>query len=75
VTRQLTAGVAVPSQCYLAEGPVWDPAARVLRWVDINPGHVHAFDPSTARTAGSRRPALMAPPFRVTTRFRSAPSD
>jgi len=23
--RQLTADLAVPSQCYLAEGPVWDP--------------------------------------------------
>jgi sugar lactone lactonase YvrE len=37
MTRQLTAEVAVPSQCYLAEGPVWDPAARLLHWVDINP--------------------------------------
>jgi sugar lactone lactonase YvrE len=46
MTRQLTVDVAVPSQCYLAEGPVWDPAARLLRWVDINPGHVHAFDPA-----------------------------
>jgi sugar lactone lactonase YvrE len=46
MTRQLTAEVAVPSQCYLAEGPVWDPAARLLHWVDINPGHVHAFDPA-----------------------------
>ena len=47
MTRQLTADVAVPSQCYLAEGPVWDPVARLLRWVDINPGHVHAFDPAS----------------------------
>jgi sugar lactone lactonase YvrE len=46
MTRQLTADVAVQSQCYLAEGPVWDPAARLLRWVDINPGQVHAFDPA-----------------------------
>ena len=74
MTRQLTADVAVPSQCYLAEGPVWDPAARLLRWVDINPGHVHAFDPATGGTAGSRRPARMAPPCRATTRSRSAPS-
>ena len=47
MTRQLSVDVAVPSQCYLAEGPVWDQAARLLRWVDINPGHVHAFDPAT----------------------------
>ena len=39
VTRLLSADVAVPAQCYLAEGPVWDPVARLLRWVDINPGH------------------------------------
>jgi sugar lactone lactonase YvrE len=47
MTRQLTADIAVPSQCYLAEGPVWDPVARLLRWVDINPGHVHGFDPAS----------------------------
>ena len=47
MTRQLTADIAVPSQCYLAEGPVWDQGSGVLRWVDINPGHVHAFDPAT----------------------------
>jgi sugar lactone lactonase YvrE len=45
--RQLSADIAVQSQCYLAEGPVWDPVARLLRWVDINPGHVHGFNPVT----------------------------
>src|SRR5689334_2217704 len=43
----MSADVAVASQCYLAEGPVWDPSRRLLRWVDINPGHVHALDPAT----------------------------
>src|SRR6266702_1597852 len=47
MTRVLSAAIAVPSQCYLAEGPVWDPSRRLLRWVDINPGHVHALDPAT----------------------------
>jgi sugar lactone lactonase YvrE len=47
VTRVLQAEVAVPAQCELAEGPVWDPARRLLRWVDIMPGHVHALDPAT----------------------------
>ena len=47
MTRQLSVDVAVASQCYLAEGPVWDQAAGLLRWVDINPGHVHAFDPAS----------------------------
>jgi sugar lactone lactonase YvrE len=47
VTRVLQAELAVPAQCELAEGPVWDPARRLLRWVDILPGHVHALDPAT----------------------------
>ncbi len=63
MTRALSAGIAVPSQCYLAEGPVWDPSRRLLRWVDINPGHVHALDPVTgAHTrfapAGADGPAV-----------------
>jgi sugar lactone lactonase YvrE len=66
MTRQLSADIAVPSQCYLAEGPVWDPVTRQLRWVDINPGHVHGFDPVTgARTrfaaAGTDGPAVPRP--------------
>ena len=44
--RTLEAEVAVPAQCELAEGPVWDAARGLLRWVDILPGHVHALDPS-----------------------------
>ena len=61
--RRLTADVAVPSQCYLAEGPVWDQRAALLRWVDINPGHVHAFDPATGAhtrfaAAGADGPAF-----------------
>ena len=47
MTRVLEADLAVPAQCELAEGPVWDPARRLLRWVDILPGHVHALDPAT----------------------------
>jgi sugar lactone lactonase YvrE len=47
VTRVLEADLAVPAQCELAEGPVWDPARRLLRWVDILAGHVHALDPAT----------------------------
>jgi sugar lactone lactonase YvrE len=45
VTRILDAEIAVPAQCELAEGPVWDAARGLLRWVDILPGHVHALDP------------------------------
>jgi sugar lactone lactonase YvrE len=47
MTRVLEAEVAVRAQCELAEGPVWDSARRLLRWVDILPGRVHAFDPVT----------------------------
>ena len=47
MTRVLAAEVAFPAQCELAEGPVWDTARRLLRWVDILPGHVHALDPVT----------------------------
>ena len=47
MTRTLGAEVAVPAQCELAEGPVWDTARGLLRWVDILPGRVHALDPVT----------------------------
>ena len=45
--RTLAAEIAVPAQCELAEGPVWDAARGLLRWVDLLPGHVHALDPAT----------------------------
>ena len=45
VTRKLDAEIAVPAQCELAEGPVWDAARGLLRWVDILRGRVHALDP------------------------------
>jgi sugar lactone lactonase YvrE len=47
MTRVLQAEVAIPAQCELAEGPVWDPRLGVLRWVDILAGHVHSVDPDT----------------------------
>ncbi len=47
MTRTLDADLAVPAQCELAEGPVWDPDRELLRWVDLLPGHVHALDPAT----------------------------
>ena len=43
--RKLDAEIAFPAQCELAEGPVWDAARGLLRWVDILPGEVHALDP------------------------------
>ena len=51
MTRVLDAEVAVPAQCQLGEGPVWDTDRGLLWWVDILAGHVHAIDPGTgART-------------------------
>jgi sugar lactone lactonase YvrE len=47
MTRVLEAEVAVPAQCQLGEGPVWDPDRGLLWWVDILAGHVHAIDPAT----------------------------
>ncbi|MBV9445793.1 MAG: SMP-30/gluconolactonase/LRE family protein [Streptosporangiaceae bacterium] len=47
MTRVLQAEVAVPAQCELAEGPIWDRRLGVLRWVDILAGHVHSFDPAS----------------------------
>ena len=47
MTRVLEAEIAFPAQCELAEGPVWDAARGLLRWVDILPGHVHVLDPVT----------------------------
>jgi sugar lactone lactonase YvrE len=47
MTRILDAEVAVPAQCQLGEGPVWDVSRGLLWWVDILAGHVHAVDPAT----------------------------
>jgi sugar lactone lactonase YvrE len=47
MTRMLSAEIVVPAQCELAEGPVWDAARGLLRWVDILPGQVHALDLAT----------------------------
>jgi sugar lactone lactonase YvrE len=51
MTRILEAELAVPAQCELAEGPVWDASRGLLWWVDILAGRVHTVDPvNGART-------------------------
>jgi sugar lactone lactonase YvrE len=42
--------VAVRAHARVGEGPVWDAAARRLRWVDIPAGTVHASRPDTGET-------------------------
>ncbi len=37
--------VVLPARARLAEGPLWDPNVSCLRWVDIQRGQVHRFDP------------------------------
>ncbi|MGH3881726.1 MAG: SMP-30/gluconolactonase/LRE family protein [Actinophytocola sp.] len=39
--------VVLAAGARLGEGPLWDPRAAALRWVDILPGLVHRFDPVT----------------------------
>ena len=39
--------VVLEAKAKLGEGPVWDPGAAALRWVDILPGLVHRLDPAT----------------------------
>jgi len=43
----LAAELAIPAQCELAEGPVWDHRRGVLLWVDILGERVHTADPVT----------------------------
>jgi sugar lactone lactonase YvrE len=38
--------VALAARAQLGEGPVWDSRSSTLRWVDIERGQVHRFDPA-----------------------------
>jgi sugar lactone lactonase YvrE len=39
--------VVFSAHAQLGEGPVWDPRSSTLRWVDIERGQVHRFDPAS----------------------------
>ncbi|GHD92491.1 calcium-binding protein [Streptomyces naganishii JCM 4654] len=41
--------MAVAARAELGEGPVWDPAAGRLIWIDILSSRVHTYDPSSGR--------------------------
>jgi len=45
--RTAVASLALDVRAELGEGPVWDPVARCLYFVDILRGHVHWYDPAT----------------------------
>jgi sugar lactone lactonase YvrE len=43
----VTVDVVLDATASLGEGPVWDARSSTLRWVDIEPGEVHRFDPAS----------------------------
>jgi sugar lactone lactonase YvrE len=42
-------GCVLDARSLLGEGPLWDPQARVLYWVDIKRREIHRFDPTSGR--------------------------
>lgn len=47
VVERLEAELVLDAHAELGEGPVWDPSARKLLWVDIDASSVHRFDPES----------------------------
>jgi sugar lactone lactonase YvrE len=43
----IVADLVLAAEARLGEGPVWDPRSSTLRWVDIERGQVHRFDPAS----------------------------
>ncbi|WP_442485399.1 SMP-30/gluconolactonase/LRE family protein [Aeoliella sp. SH292] len=47
MTTPATVRPLYPAHATLGEGPVWDEREQVLWWVNIEPGELNRFDPST----------------------------
>jgi len=50
-------GCVLDVKSLLGEGPLWDPQARVLYWVDIKRREIHRFDPASGRDEQWSTPA------------------
>lgn len=53
------ARVLVRAASRVGEGPVWDSAAGMLRWVDILAGELHTTDPESGATTSITVPTLV----------------
>ena len=49
MVAELTAELVLDARARLGEGPVWDAAAGVLWWVDIEGRQIHRYDPASGR--------------------------
>jgi sugar lactone lactonase YvrE len=45
MTKTLDVALVVDQQCDVGEGPLWDPRAGLLYWVDITPGRLYSWHP------------------------------
>ncbi|OSP55890.1 hypothetical protein BV911_05195 [Pseudoruegeria sp. SK021] len=49
-----------PAGAIVGEGPVWDSAANLLRWVDVAAPAMHAYDPDTGEDRMDPAPYLVS---------------
>ncbi len=45
-----TPELVLDSKASLGEGAIWNAKLKILWWIDIDPGHVHTYDPKTKQT-------------------------
>ena len=49
-----TATLILDAKATLGEGPIWDPRAGLLWWIDINEHRLHSYDPRWEQEGGSQ---------------------